>query len=130
MYHVTANTIRDGIIKVCDEFPGWSRFKMCQPFGASEPKMVSVPRSHAENPTDTYPDASEKTIRKAIERFLPGLKDKPIVNRAMCWCTDTADANLLICEHPRWKNLILATGDSGYVSVSFFIPPNRPMRAK
>ncbi|KAF4119666.1 sarcosine oxidase / L-pipecolate oxidase [Geosmithia morbida] len=111
----------DGIIKVCDEFPGFSRFKTHQPFGASKPRPISVPRSHAENPTDTYPDASEKTIRKAIGRFLPGLEHKPIINRAMCWCTDTADANLLICEHPRWKNLVLATGDSGH---SFKILPN------
>jgi sarcosine oxidase/L-pipecolate oxidase len=46
---------------------------------------------------------------------LPDLRDRKIVDRAMCWCADTADANLLICEHPKWKNLILATGDSGYV---------------
>ncbi|KAJ3522737.1 hypothetical protein NM208_g12732 [Fusarium decemcellulare] len=105
----------DGTIKVCDEFPGFSRFKKHQPYGASQSKLISVPRSHASHPTDTYPNASEVTIRKAIARFLPGLKDKRIVDRAMCWCTDTADANLLICEHPRWKNLILATGDSGYV---------------
>ncbi|KAF4464509.1 FAD dependent oxidoreductase [Fusarium albosuccineum] len=111
----------DGTIKVCDEFPGFSRFKKHQPYGASQPKLISVPRSHASHPTDTYPNASEVTIRKAIARFLPGLKDKRIVDRAMCWCTDTADANLLICEHPRWKNLILATGDSGH---TFKLLPN------
>ncbi|KAF5007909.1 hypothetical protein FDECE_5824 [Fusarium decemcellulare] len=111
----------DGTIKVCDEFPGFSRFKKHQPYGASQPKLISVPRSHASHPTDTYPNASEVTIRKAIARFLPGLKDKRIVDRAMCWCTDTADANLLICEYPRWKNLILATGDSGH---TFKLLPN------
>ncbi|KAH7126005.1 putative sarcosine oxidase [Dactylonectria macrodidyma] len=111
----------DGTIKVCDEFPGFSRFKMHQPYGASHPKLISVPRSHASHPTDTYPDASEVRIRRAIAKFLPGLKDKRIVERAMCWCTDTADANLLICEHPRWKNLILATGDSGH---TFKLLPN------
>ncbi|KAJ4130473.1 hypothetical protein NW754_009526 [Fusarium falciforme] len=54
-------------------------------------------------------------------RFLPDLRDRKIVDRAMCWCTDTADANLLICEHPKWKNLILATGDSGH---TFKLLPN------
>ncbi|CAI7629351.1 unnamed protein product [Penicillium bialowiezense] len=110
-----------GVIKVCDEFPGFSRFKQHQPCGATSPKTISVPRSHAKHPTDTYPDASEETIRKAIARFLPQFKDKPLFNRSMCWCTDTADANLLICEHPKWKNLILATGDSGH---SFKLLPN------
>ncbi|KAJ5390965.1 uncharacterized protein N7496_002033 [Penicillium cataractarum] len=110
-----------GVIKVCDEFPGFSRFKEHQPYGANSPKLISVPRSHAKHPTDTYPDASEITIRKAITRFLPRFMSKELFNRSMCWCTDTADANLLICEHPRWKNLILATGDSGH---SFKLLPN------
>ncbi|RYP61862.1 hypothetical protein DL771_009981 [Monosporascus sp. 5C6A] len=103
-----------GVIKVCDEFPGFTRFKMHQPFGASSPKKVSVPRSHAKHPTDTYPDASEVTIRRAISTYLPRFKNKELFNRALCWCTDTADAALLICEHPKWKNFILATGDSGH----------------
>jgi sarcosine oxidase / L-pipecolate oxidase len=98
---------------VCDEFPGFSHYVECQPYGAKKPKRISVPRSHADHPSDTYPDASEATIRKAVARFLPALKDKEFVFRAMCWCADTADANLLICEHPKWRNLILATGDSG-----------------
>lgn len=110
---LTSIPSRDGVIKVCDEFPGFSRFKEHQPYGASSPMLISVPRSHAKHPTDTYPDSSEITIRKAIARFLPRFTSKDLFNRSMCWCTDTADANLLICEHPRWKNLIVATGDSG-----------------
>lgn len=45
--------------------------------------------------------------------FLPCLTHKPLINRALCWCADTADANLLITEHPEWKHLIIASGDSG-----------------
>nr|6Y4J_A Chain A, Fructosyl Peptide Oxidase [Escherichia coli] len=102
-----------GIIKVCDEFPGFTRFKMHQPFGAKAPKRISVPRSHAKHPTDTIPDASIVRIRRAIATFMPQFKNKPLFNQAMCWCTDTADGHLLICEHPEWKNFYLATGDSG-----------------
>ncbi|KAH8664732.1 fructosyl peptide oxidase [Xylariales sp. PMI_506] len=111
----------DGVIKVCDEFPGFSHFLEHQPYGANKPKRISVPRSHAKHPTDTYPDASEVTIRKAISTYLPRFTDKPLFNRALCWCTDTADAALLICEHPKWKGFILATGDSGH---SFKLLPN------
>lgn len=110
-----------GVIKVCDEFPGFTRYKQHQPYGAEKPSPVSVPRSHAKHPTDTYPNASETTIRKAISTYLPHFTQKELFNRSMCWCTDTADSSLLICEHPRWKNFILATGDSGLVSSS----PNR-----
>ncbi|UPK94050.1 hypothetical protein LCI18_004985 [Fusarium solani-melongenae] len=111
----------DNIIKVCDEFPGFTRFLSHKPFGSDVAKQISVPRSHSQHPTDTYPDASEGSIRKAVARFLPRFKDRQLLNRSMCWCTDTADANLLICEHPRWKNFILATGDSGH---SFKCLPN------
>lgn len=104
-----------GVIKVCDEFPGFTRFKQHQPFGAKDKKRISVPRSHAKHPTDTYPLASEKSIRRAIDTFLPQFNNKKLFNRALCWCTDSADATLLICEHPKWRNFILATGDSGYV---------------
>ncbi|OWZ61044.1 fructosyl amino acid oxidase [Cryptococcus neoformans Bt63] len=110
-----------GVIKVCDEFPGFTRFKHHQPYGASSTKLISVPRSHAKHPTDTIPDESDASIRRAISAFLPRFKQKELFNRALCWCTDTADANLLICEHPKWKNFILATGDSGH---SFKILPN------
>lgn len=106
-----------GVIKVCDEFPGFTRFKQHKPFGADAAKPISVPRSHAKHPTDEYPYASEQSIRRAIDTFLPRFKNKKLFNRALCWCTDTADAALLICEHPKWKNLILATGDSGYDSI-------------
>lgn len=102
-----------GVIKICDEFPGFTRFKLHRPFGTEREKKISVPRSHAEHPTDTYPDASEVTIRRAVEIFLPRFKEKKLFNRSLCWCTDTADAALLICEHPEWKNFVLATGDSG-----------------
>lgn len=103
----------NGIIKICDEFPGFTRFKTHQPYGSLTPKRISVPRSHAKHPGDTYPDASKKSIRRAVETFLPAFKEKELFNKALCWCTDTADASLLICEHPMWKNFILATGDSG-----------------
>jgi sarcosine oxidase/L-pipecolate oxidase len=105
----------DGTIKICDEFPGFTHFQQHQPYGASSPKRISVPRSHAAHPTDTYPNASEVSIRRAIDTYLPQFVQKPLFNRALCWCTDTANASLLVCEHPRLKNFILATGDSGCV---------------
>ncbi|KAF2706321.1 fructosyl amino acid oxidase [Pleomassaria siparia CBS 279.74] len=111
----------DGVIKVCDEFPGFTHFQLHQPYGSSSPSPISVPRSHAAHPTDTYPDASEVTIRKAIDTFLPGFVAKELHRKEMCWCTDTADASLLICEYPGWKNFVVATGDSGH---SFKLLPN------
>ncbi|KAH7141975.1 FAD dependent oxidoreductase [Dactylonectria macrodidyma] len=96
--------IEDNIIKVCDEFPGFTRFTSHKLFSTGVAKQVSVPRSHSQHPTDTYLDASEANIRKPVARFLPRFKDRQLLNRAMCWYTDTADTNLLICEHPGWTS--------------------------
>lgn len=102
-----------GVVKICGEFPGFTRFKQHQPYGADTPKHISVPRSHAKHPTDTIPHFSEKGITRAIDIYLPRFKNKPLFNQSLCWCTDTADAALLICKHPKWKNVIVATGARG-----------------
>ncbi|KAK8137443.1 hypothetical protein PG984_002936 [Apiospora sp. TS-2023a] len=97
-----------GVVKVCDEFPGFTRFLEHQkPYGA--PRAATCFRAPiARQASDRH------TIKKAIAAFLPRFREKELFNRAMCWCTDTGDAALLICEHPRWRNFVLATGDSGH----------------
>lgn len=37
------STGRHAVIKVCDEFPGFSHFKEHQLFGPASPKLISVP---------------------------------------------------------------------------------------
>jgi sarcosine oxidase/sarcosine oxidase/L-pipecolate oxidase len=108
-----------GIIKLVNEFAGYTHNVECRPFPSPTTKVMSVPRSHAENPTDTFPTECELAIYKLIDTCLPHLSGRPLINRAMCWCTDTVDSQWLICEHPRYKNLILATGDSGHTFKMF-----------
>jgi sarcosine oxidase/L-pipecolate oxidase len=36
-----------GVIKVCDEFPGFTRFKQHKPFGAGKPKRIPTPQRSA-----------------------------------------------------------------------------------
>ncbi|KII88422.1 hypothetical protein PLICRDRAFT_110680 [Plicaturopsis crispa FD-325 SS-3] len=103
-----------GLLKLCNEFPGYTRRISHTPFGAEEPSDISVPRSHAVHPSDTMPEESLDDIKRLVATLLPQLKDRKLINQAMCWCTDTDDANWLLCEDPRWKGLFLATGDSGH----------------
>ncbi|EIN09729.1 FAD dependent oxidoreductase [Punctularia strigosozonata HHB-11173 SS5] len=106
---------RDNLIKVCDEFPGFTHYEEnVKPFGASKPSRISVPRSHAEHPTDTVPDESVKTMSKVIQSMLPRFTDRPQLDQKMCWCTDTADRYWLITPYPGYKNLTIASGDSGH----------------
>lgn len=53
-------------------------------------------------------------IRRLISTLLPDLVGRPLVDARMCWCTDTADAEWLFTEDPRWPNLFIASGDSGH----------------
>jgi hypothetical protein len=102
------------VIKVCNEFAGYTRYMRTTPFGASSPQHVSVPRSHAVHPSDTTPAEGAASVRRVVTTLLPRFAEKDLAAQKMCWCTDTADAQLLLCEDPRWKGLLLATGDSGH----------------
>ncbi|WVQ85370.1 hypothetical protein IAT38_007535 [Cryptococcus sp. DSM 104549] len=102
------------LLKLCNEFPGYTNFTSCTPFGASQPKSISVPRSHAQHPTDTMPTESLDEIKRLVKKCLPHLEGRELINQSMCWCTDTDDAQWLLCQDPRWKGLVLATGDSGH----------------
>jgi len=104
----------NGLLKLCNEFPGYTNLTTCRPFGATSDQLMSVPRSHADHPTDTMPTESLDDIKRLVSTCLPHLVDRPLINQAMCWCTDTPDARWLLCRDPRWANLILATGDSGH----------------
>ncbi|WVQ85130.1 hypothetical protein IAT38_007295 [Cryptococcus sp. DSM 104549] len=100
-------------LKIVNEFAGYTHFQPCRPFGLEEDVKISVPRSHADHPTDTISNEGLAAIKQLIQLWLPHLSHKPLFKTAMCWCTDTVDMNWLLCEHPRYKGLVVATGDSG-----------------
>jgi sarcosine oxidase/L-pipecolate oxidase len=102
-----------GLIKLVNEFAGYTHKIPCRPFPLEHDVVMSVPRSHAENPTDTFPDECAEAIERLVETCLPHLSGRPLISRAMCWCTDTVDSQWLLCEHPRYSGLVVATGDSG-----------------
>lgn len=104
----------EGVMKFSDEFEGYINTERCRPFGSKEDVMLSVPRAHALNPTDTIPDSGVEGIQKIIDTFLPRLSGRKLFDTAICWCTDSFDGNWLLCDDPRYEGLVLATGDSGH----------------
>ncbi|KAK4685229.1 sarcosine oxidase / L-pipecolate oxidase, partial [Tremellales sp. Uapishka_1] len=100
------------IMKLCNEFPGYTRYTKIRPFGGQETNL-SVPRSHAAHPSDTMPTEGMDDIYRLIATLLPDLVGRELIDNRMCWCTDMPDGQWLFCPDPRWKNLYLATGDSG-----------------
>lgn len=120
-----------GMIKLVNEFAGYTNNQPWRPFPrniahslpyspfTSDPVTMSVPRSHALNPSDTIPTECAVAIESLVARCLPFLKGRQLIQKAMCWCTDTVDSNWLICRDPRWSTaeqsakVIIASGDSG-----------------
>ncbi|WRT67614.1 uncharacterized protein IL334_004586 [Kwoniella shivajii] len=103
-----------GVMKFVNEFEGYTRMATCRPFGSDKDIRMSVPRSHALHPTDTIPKEGELAIRKLMKTCFPQFADRPLFDTAICWCTDSYDGNWLLCDDPRYKGLILATGDCGH----------------
>ncbi|KAG2735751.1 hypothetical protein G9P44_001965 [Scheffersomyces stipitis] len=87
-------------LKICNEFPGYINF--------SEDSTISKPVY-----LDKIPQEAEKQIRIFLKETFPNLSARPFAVTKICWCTDTSDRNFLIGTHPKHKNLILGTGDSG-----------------
>ena len=106
-------------MKFVNEFEGYTRMATCRPFGATENITISVPRSHALHPSDSIPTDGLHAIERVIETCLPELAGRPVFDTAICWCADSFDGNWLLCEDPRYSNLILATGDCGHTFKMF-----------
>ncbi|KAG8996236.1 hypothetical protein FRB94_001163 [Tulasnella sp. JGI-2019a] len=52
-------------------------------------------------------------LKRNLVAIYPEL-DRPFCKTRLCWYSDTPDGDWLIDEHPTYKNLIIATGDSGH----------------
>ena len=103
-----------GLMKFVNEFEGYTHRAQCRPYGSDAAQTLSVPRSHALHPSDGIPDEGRAAIHRVVDTFLPHLSDKTLIGEALCWCTDSVDGNWILCRHPRFDNVVLATGDSGH----------------
>ncbi|KAK0742526.1 FAD dependent oxidoreductase [Apiosordaria backusii] len=84
--------------------------------GSTSNPVVSIPRTSLHDPALCIPAEGEADLRAALREMapLPGLVDRPFTKTRLCWYSDTRTADFLIDYHPYWKNLFVATGDSGH----------------
>ncbi|KAI9025014.1 FAD dependent oxidoreductase [Phycomyces nitens] len=81
---------------------------------------VSVPRTQVTNSGDTIPVGALKHMRNFLKGFLPQTDSLDVVYSRICWYSDSIDGGFVISPHPQYKNLIVASGDSGHAMK--FIP--------
>ncbi|KAE8307947.1 FAD dependent oxidoreductase [Aspergillus transmontanensis] len=60
------------------------------------------------------PDDADAALRAGLTSLLPQFKDRPWINRRLCWYSDTPNGDFIIDHHPDISGLFLATGDSGH----------------
>ncbi|KAK6858826.1 FAD dependent oxidoreductase [Apiospora arundinis] len=90
--------------------------KLC-PSGAGYTNFSGGPNGTLSVPPDFngfITPADEDKIRKLLRETLPGLAERPLINKHLCWCADTADSEYIIDFVPGKSNLIVASGDSGH----------------
>ncbi|OAD76316.1 hypothetical protein PHYBLDRAFT_109796 [Phycomyces blakesleeanus NRRL 1555(-)] len=75
---------------------------------------VSVPRTQVTHSGDTIPVGALKHMRTFLNGFLPQTSSLDVVYSRICWYSDSIDGGFVISPHPEYKNLIVASGDSGH----------------
>lgn len=86
-------------IKFCNEFPGYINLNA---------KNISIPVYK-----DLIPLEAESQMRHFLKQVYPEISELKFQVSKICWCTDTTDRHFLFGHHPKYKNLVLGTGDSG-----------------
>ncbi|KAK4234197.1 FAD dependent oxidoreductase [Achaetomium macrosporum] len=103
---------RTRLLKVCPAGAGYTNFVSGEEGREEEtaPVSVSVP------PEDSgwIPARDEAMIRRLLRETLPALADRPIVDKKLCWCADTADTDYIIDFVPGKGRVVVVSGDSGH----------------
>jgi glycine/D-amino acid oxidase-like deaminating enzyme len=99
------------IMKICLTGCG---IKRIVPDGFNQGKQVSLPRFHNEHPEDTIPKDSIHGIYTLLDKYVPDLKNHKLFGSKICWIGDREGSHFLIDQVPKYKNLYVATGDSGH----------------
>lgn len=70
----------------------------------------------AVEPGTQIPDEGITDLRRALREMvpIPEIHDRPFTRTRLCWYTDTASGDFLICHHPNYRGLFVATGGSGH----------------
>ncbi|KAL4884966.1 FAD dependent oxidoreductase [Aspergillus karnatakaensis] len=78
-------------------------------------RSISGPKRDASNAATGYlPDDADEALRYGLGQLFPSLKDRPWLNRRLCWYTDTPTGDFIIDRVPGTEGLFVATGGAGH----------------
>lgn len=83
-------------------------------------RTVSSPNRDKDNSASNFlPPDADKALREGLARFFPNLADRPWLRTRLCWYTDTPQGDFVIDDHPRFKEIFMATGGAGQYVYAF-----------
>lgn len=91
------------LIKLCPTTGGYTHMVN----GASIPP--GRPQDYQFTPID-----DEKRCRELVKQTMPGLADRPFVEKRFCWYMETLDQDYVIDFVPEKQGLMVVSGDSGH----------------
>ncbi|KAL5342059.1 FAD dependent oxidoreductase [Aspergillus crustosus] len=78
-------------------------------------RSISGPKRDSSNAATGYlPDDADQALRDGLGQLFPSLKDRPWLNRRMCWYTDTPTGDFIIDRFDGVEGLFVATGGAGH----------------
>jgi len=105
----------NNVLKVARHAYGYQNPTLIKnPNGSGEVISVSLPKTGVDDPDQYVPKEGEDDCRKALREMIPSLAERPFTKGRVCWYTDTRTGDFLICYHPDFEGLFLATGGSGH----------------
>ena len=76
---------------------------------------VSLPPEDQLQASAILPREDEQRIRRLLRETLPGLAERPLVRRSLCWFADTRDSDFIVDYVPGTEeSVVLLSGDSGH----------------
>jgi len=105
------------ILKVARHSYGYlNPTQILDPDGSGKMITVSLPLTTWDTGklSNAIPQEGLNAVRGALEEMIPSLAKRKFTMERICWYTDTPTGDFLITHHPRFANLVLATGGSGH----------------
>jgi sarcosine oxidase len=104
-------------------FPGWADFNAGDIYyGFPDLEGRGVKIAHDKHGPAFDPDTGERTpssaavadVRRYMERRFPALRGAPLTEARVCQYENSANGDLLIDRHPRWRDAVLVGAGSGH----------------
>nr|OQO30508.1 hypothetical protein B0A51_01737 [Rachicladosporium sp. CCFEE 5018] len=108
---------REQVLKVARHGYGYANFKKIphpEISDSGEEIEVSLPWTRMDDPHLNIPKEGSDACRDFLAQCIPHMAERPWSYTRICWYSDTPKGDWLVDYHPKWKNLVVATGGSGH----------------